>query len=83
MVGNKSDNSSNSSGVAKSFRKAAPYLNISYTLIGSIAMLGVLGWYLDKQFNTNPCWTVIGILSGLFIGFYNMFKIIKGLEKKK
>ena len=78
----KSDSSSQIKGAAGSFQKAAPFINISYVLIASIAMLGVLGWWLDNYFMTKPILTVLGILSGLFLGLYNLFKIVSKMEKE-
>jgi F0F1-type ATP synthase assembly protein I len=80
MKSAKSDDSSQLRGVTGSFQKAAPYINISYVLIASIAMLGLLGWWMDKQFMTKPLFTVSGILGGLFLGLYNLFKVIKKME---
>jgi F0F1-type ATP synthase assembly protein I len=77
----KSDGSSQLRGTASSFQKAAPYINISYVLIASMAMLGVLGWWLDDQFSTKPLLTVLGILGGLFLGFFNLYTVIKKLDK--
>jgi len=77
----KSDGSSQLRGTASSFQKAAPYINISYVLIASMAMLGVLGWWLDDQFLTKPLLTVLGILGGLFLGLYHLYKVVKKLEK--
>jgi F0F1-type ATP synthase assembly protein I len=77
----KSDGSSQLRGTASSFQKAAPYINISYVLIASMAMLGVLGWWLDDQFLTKPLLTVLGILGGLFLGLYNLYTVVKKLEK--
>jgi len=78
----KSDGPSQLKNAANSYQKAAPYINISYVLIGSIAMLGMLGWWLDEQLLTRPLLTVFGILGGLFLGLYNLFKVIRKLDKK-
>jgi F0F1-type ATP synthase assembly protein I len=77
-----SKNQSQLKGVAGSFQKAAPYINISYVLIASMAMLGALGWWLDQEFMTRPLLTVLGILFGLFLGLYNLFKVISKMEKE-
>jgi len=78
----KPDGSSQLRGAAGSFQKAAPYINISYILFASMAMLGVLGWWLDKQFLTKPLLTVFGILGGLFLGLFNLYKVVKKLDKQ-
>ena len=78
----KSDGSSQLRGTASSFQKAAPYINISYVLLASILMMGALGWFLDTQFSTRPILAVFGVLAGLFLGFYNLFKVVKKLDKK-
>jgi F0F1-type ATP synthase assembly protein I len=83
MKSAKSNSSSQLKGVAGSFQKAAPYINISYVLIASMAMLGVLGWWLDNKFMTKPLLTVLGILGGLFLGLYNLFKVISKMDKDK
>ena len=59
----------NLSEVAKSFRKAQPYINITYILIGSIAMFGIIGWFLDEKLNTTPGLSITGIFLGLFVGY--------------
>jgi len=83
MKSAKSDGASQLKGVAGSLQKAAPYINISYVLIASIAMLGLLGWWLDDTFMTKPVLTIFGILGGLFLGLYNLFKVISKMEKEK
>jgi F0F1-type ATP synthase assembly protein I len=83
MKDNKSSKHSQFKGAAESFRKAAPYFNIAYVLMASIVMLAALGWWLDDYFSTRPLLTIVGIIGGLFLGFYNLFQMIKKLEKKK
>jgi len=64
------------------FRKAGPYLNISYTLIGAMALFGYIGNWLDKKFGVEPYLLLIGIFIGLVLGYYNMIKVIQSLDKK-
>ena len=64
------------------FKKAGPYLNISYTLIGAIALFGYIGHWLDEKLGAEPYLLLIGIFIGLVLGYYNMIKVIQGLDKK-
>ena len=75
-----SDRVSSVKGAVTSFQKAAPYINISYVLIAAIAMMGAIGWWVDKKLATSPLFFVLGVLGGLFLGFYNLFKVVKKLE---
>ena len=70
------------SNLSIAYKKAMPYINLVYVLLASIIMFGALGWFGDKYFQTKPILTIIGIFSGLGIGFYNFFKSIERLEKK-
>ena len=75
------DQESQVSNFSRAYRKAVPYLNLVYVLIGSIAMFGFIGWFADKYFQTKPVFTVSGIFAGLGIGFYSFFKSLKQIEK--
>lgn len=70
------------SGLAKAFRSAGPYINITYTLIASLAMFGLAGWWLDDRMKTNPLFFIVGLFVGLGIGFYSFFKSITKLENR-
>ncbi len=61
---------------------AGPYLNISYTLMGGMALFGFLGYWLDKELHTRPYLLLLGIFIGLVLGYYNMVKVIQSLDKK-
>ena len=56
---------------------AGPAASAAYTLTGSILIFLFLGWYFDKQNHTSPVGLLTGILLGLSIGFYSLFKAIK------
>jgi F0F1-type ATP synthase assembly protein I len=66
----------------KAFKKAEPYVNISYTLIGAMGLFGYLGHWLDKKLQVHPYLLLLGIFVGLFFGYYNMIKVIRSLDKK-
>jgi len=77
-----SNRSSPIKGAAASFQRAAPYINISYVLIASIAMLGAIGWWVDKKISSSPAFFIVGVLGGFFLGLYNLFKVVKKLESQ-
>ena len=54
--------------------KAGPAASISYSLIGSVLMLGGLGYALDRWFGTEPWCLVGGLLFGFAIGMYLLGK---------
>ncbi len=57
-------------------------MNISYTLIGAMGLFGYFGHWLDKQLGSGPYLLLSGIFIGLVLGYYNMIKVIQGLDKK-
>ncbi|MGD9898374.1 MAG: AtpZ/AtpI family protein [Calditrichaceae bacterium] len=71
-----------SSDLNKAFHKAAPYLNIGYVLTGSVIFFAVAGNWVDKKFDHQPLFLIIGVFVGLILGFYNMIKVIQELERK-
>jgi len=68
---------------AEAYRKAAPYLNIGYTWAASVIIFTLIGWYLDKHWNTKPWLTLTGAIIGIVVGFYNFFKTISEEEKRQ
>ena len=74
---------SDSGSLSQAFRKAAPYVNSVYVLIGSVALFAWLGWLADQKLNTAPLFFILGLFGGLASGFYNFYKILKNLEKEK
>lgn len=66
----------------QAFRKAGPYLNIGYTLLGSILFFAYLGYWVDKWSGKKPIFLITGLFLGLFGGFYNMIKVLQQLDRK-
>lgn len=48
----------------------------SYTLIGSIILLGGIGYALDRWRGTSPWFLLGGLLLGLIVGFYELAKSV-------
>ena len=80
----KKQSSANStlSTLSEAYRKLAPYLNIGYFFGASVTVMTLLGFYLDKKWQTDPWLTVSGAVLGIAMGFYNFFKTVFNLEKK-
>jgi F0F1-type ATP synthase assembly protein I len=68
-------------GFSTAYRKALPYINGFYVLAAAVALMGWLGWIADANLKTKPVFFLIGLFIGMFTGFYNMFKLLKKLEK--
>jgi len=68
---------------SQAFRKASPYLNMGYVLIGSIALFGFIGNQTDHWLDSKPVGLIIGLFTGLALGFYHLIKAIQQIENKK
>ena len=50
----------------------------SYSVIGSIILLGGAGYLLDRYMDTGPWGVFGGLLAGVAIGLYQLARIIRG-----
>ena len=57
-------------------RRAGPAATASYTLVGSILLLGGGGALLDRWQDSAPWGLLVGLLLGLVVGFYEAAKTI-------
>lgn len=69
--------------VASAYRKAAPYLDASWQLIGSVAFWTFVGWFLDSRLHTVPWLLLSGSVLGLGLGFYLFFRALMAIGRKK
>ena len=60
----------------KMVQKSGPAAGASYALIGAVILFGLLGYYLDNRFNSQPWFLLGGILLGIICGFYQLAKTI-------
>ena len=56
--------------------KAAPVMAAVYSLFLVTIVLSYLGYYLDKKLGTFPIIFLLGLFSGLILGFYQLIKIM-------
>ena len=57
-------------------RISGPAASASYSLLGSIIMLSLICYFIDRHFVNFPVFLLIGLLLGLVVGFYGLFKFI-------
>ena len=51
-------------------------MSAAYTLLGSVLILGGVGYYLSNKYN-NIIWVIILSILGTIIGMYELYKQIK------
>ncbi len=54
--------------------EAGPAASAGYTLIGAIILLGGIGYGVDAVKGTSPWGLFAGLILGLIVGFYELFK---------
>ena len=52
--------------------------------VGCCIVLGILGgFWLDGKFNTSPVFVIVGLLVGLIVAFYGIYRMLIPLIKDK
>lgn len=69
--------------INSAFVNAGPYLSIGYFFIGAFALFGFIGYKVDQAYGLKPLFVLIGLFLALALSFYNMYKVISNIEKKK
>jgi len=62
--------------------KAAPIMSAVYSLFLSTIILSSLGYYLDRKLGTFPMIFLLGLISGLILGFYQLIKIMNSQKNE-
>jgi len=60
----------------ENLRRAGPAAAAGYTLLGAILMLGGIGYAVDAWRDTSPWFLLVGLLSGIVVGFVELAKVI-------
>lgn len=60
----------------ENLRRSGPAAMAGYTLLGSIFVLGGIGYAIDAWRGTAPWCLIVGLLLGLVVGFFELAKII-------
>lgn len=66
--------------IGEAYRKAAPYMSAATGLVGAVAGMTLLGWWLDRKVGNaqTPWFTLGGALLGMVAGFVSFFRQVLG-----
>jgi ATP synthase protein I len=82
--GTREDEEKGLSSLAEGYRKAAPYLGASTSLVVAVGVFLGAGYWLDKKLgNRVPWFTMLGALIGMTGGFISFFKTVLGTTRNK
>jgi len=56
--------------------RAGPIAAASYTLVGAILLLGLIGYGLDRWLGSSPWFLIGGLLLGITVGFVELAKVV-------
>jgi len=71
------------SSLAEGYRKAAPYIGASSTLVASVAGFALFGYWLDGKLGHGTPWLlIVGSILGMVGGFISFFRIALGSTRK-
>ena len=54
--------------------QAGPAASASYTLVASLLIFIFIGYSIDNSFDSSPLGLIVGLMFGLVVGFYQLFK---------
>lgn len=57
-------------------RRSGPAAVASYSLIGAILLIGGIGYALDRWIGTSPWFLIVGLFTGIIVGFYELAKTV-------
>jgi len=80
MDKNKTNESPRKSNIIVS---VAPYMNLSWTMLITIGLFILLGWWLDGQFDAKPVFIIIFAFLGIALALYNFIRTVNELGKKE
>ena len=56
---------------------------IGWYVVGSIGLGLAVGWWLDRQFETEPVLLLIGLLLGIVMAFAGMIRLLSAVGRKR
>jgi ATP synthase protein I len=67
--------------MALPWTKMVKYSAIGTEFVSPIIVGPIVGHYIDLHFGTDPMFTLVMFLLGLFAGGYNLFREVKNLQR--
>lgn len=64
-------------------REMTPFINLGMELCASMAGAGILGWFIDKTFGTQPTWLVVLLILGIIGGMTRFIRTALRLSSNK
>jgi F0F1-type ATP synthase assembly protein I len=61
----------------ENLQRSEPRILASYALVGSILLLGAIGYGVDRWARTSPWLLLVGLAAGIVFGFYNLLSSLK------
>ena len=58
-------------------------IGVGFYIGGSIVLGVVAGLWLDSKLNTEPIWVIVGLVFGLFMAFYGVYRMLLTLIGNK
>ena len=60
----------------KVVQSSGPIASSSYTLLSCVLLGFVIGYYIDQKYLISPFGLLVGLFTGLIIGFYQLAKLV-------
>ena len=64
-------------GGSRSPKNPYALMGVGMELAGAVVFLSLLGWWLDKRWQTSPWLLLVGMCIGLIGGFRNLWRSVK------
>lgn len=77
------ERSAKSKGLQETAVLLARISGIGWFVAGSIGAGVVVGWWLDRQFDTEPVLLLVGLLLGVIAAFAGMIKLLSAFGRQR
>ncbi len=80
----KGEKESSAANLGEAYRKAAPYMGAASSLVGAVAGMTLLGYWIDRKAGTSKPWfTLGGAIFGMVGGFVSFFRQLLGKRSRR